>query len=77
MSTLSDCNENWYLGVLGCGEHDGNIDIFFQASIFFPKWPPYCEISTLSDLNENLDLGVISCGEHDGVIEIVIGANIF
>ena len=77
MSTLSDCNENWYLGVLWCGEHDGNIEKIFQATIFFPKWPPYCEISTLSDFNENLDLGVISCGEHDGVIEIVIGANIF
>ena len=44
MSTLSDFNENWYLGVIWRGEHDGTIDILFRATIFFSKWPPYCKI---------------------------------
>ena len=43
MSTLSDFNENWYLGVIWRGEHDGTIEILFRATIFFSKWPPYCK----------------------------------
>ena len=35
MSTLSDCNENWYLGVLRCDEHDGNIWKFNSKPPFF------------------------------------------
>ena len=78
MSTLSDFNENWYLGVLWCGEHDGNIEKKFRAAIFFFQNGHHivrCQLS--SDFNENLDLGVIWCGEHDGVIKIDLRATIF
>ena len=40
ISTLSDFNENWYLGVVWRGKHDDTIDILFWASIF-SKWSPY------------------------------------
>ena len=35
MSTLSDFNENWYLGVIWCAEYDGAIKFVFRATIFF------------------------------------------
>ena len=35
MSTLSDFNENWYLGVIWCDEYDSAIKFVFRATIFF------------------------------------------
>ena len=43
MSTLSNFNENWYLGVIRHGEHDGTIEIIYWSTIFFSKWLPFCE----------------------------------
>ena len=35
--TLSDFNENWYLGVIWCGEYDGGIGIYFWVERNFGR----------------------------------------
>ena len=61
MSTLSDFNENWYLGVIWRGEHDVTIEILFRATIFFKMAAIYskfqlCPISMKIDILGNIDV---------------------
>ena len=65
MSTLSDFNENWYLGVIWRGEHDGTIEILFRATIFFFKMAAIlqkfqlCPISMKIDILGYIDLAIM------------------
>ena len=61
ISTLSDFNENLYLGVNWWGEHDGTIEKNFWSCNFFSKWPPYCVNCMVADFNNKLFLGVFWC----------------
>ena len=51
ISTLSDFNENWYLGVYWCGDHDGTMEIFFEIATILHK----CHLCPILRKNYSLE----------------------
>ena len=64
ISTLSDFNENWYLGVYWCGEHDGTIEIcseppfYFKMAAILQKFQ-LCSISMKIDILGYIDVTIM------------------